>query len=51
VASLWATQGQALLPVLAATTEDSNPSFLLKQPRGLGLECPKTGCPLFLALL
>ena len=45
------TLDQALPPILAVTREDSNPSLLPKQVGGLGPGCPKTGCPLFLALL
>ena len=36
-------------PISAVTKEDFNPSLLPKQKQGP--ECPKTGCPLFLALL
>ena len=40
------TMGQALLPVSAVTTEDSNPSLLPKQAERLGPRCLKRGCPL-----
>ena len=44
------TMGQALLP-LSAVTNGSNPLKLKpKQARGLGPGCPKTGCPLILAM-
>ena len=38
--------GQPILPVSAVPWEDLNPSLLPKQEGGLGLQCPKTGCPL-----
>ena len=44
------TLGQALLPISAVTKEDSNPSLLPKLEGGLGLGCPKTGCPLIAAM-
>ena len=47
----WCALGQAFLPVLAVTKEDSNPLLHPKQEGGLGPECSKTGCPLFSALL